>query len=276
MGIHQWGQVMSKEQDQVFFRNFSLVVGAIAVMMVVFFIVAQFAGNDDEADAKMRAAQVAELTKPVGKVTAVGDEVVEEAPPATPPAGDASGGHPGQAVYDGLCVNCHGIPAMAAMIPQTGDAAAWETRIEKGIDTLYENAINGFTGDMGMMPGKGGNPNLSDDEVKAAVDYMVSQLESGDTAAADTGAASGDVGKTVYDSLCVNCHGVAALAAMIPQTGDAAVWASRIEKGTDTLYTNAINGFTGDLGMMPGKGGNPDLSDDEVKAAVDYMIKQVQ
>ena len=67
--------------------------------------------------------------------------------------------------------------AMAAMIPQTGDAAAWAVRVEKGVDTLYEHAIKGFVGDMGMMPAKGGNPSLSDDEVKAAVDYMVQAVQ---------------------------------------------------------------------------------------------------
>ena len=63
------------------------------------------------------------------------------------------------------------------MIPQTGDAVAWSPRIEKGVDVLYANAINGYTGEMGMMPAKGGNPALSDDEVKAAVDYIISETK---------------------------------------------------------------------------------------------------
>ena len=49
-----------------------------------------------------------------------------------------------------------------------------------------------------------------------------------------------------------------------------------IKKGIDVLYASAINGYTGELGMMPAKGGNPALSDEEVKAAVDYIINQVQ
>lgn len=171
---------MSKEQDKIFFRNFSLALGVIAAMMVVFFVVAQFAARDDEAEAKMRATEVAEVTAPVGQVTAAGEEAMEEAAEevvADAAAGGEASGDVGKTVYDGLCINCHGIAAMAAMIPQTGDAAAWSARIEKGIDVLYESAINGFTGDMGMMPARGSNPTLTDDEVKAAVDYMIGQVQ---------------------------------------------------------------------------------------------------
>jgi cytochrome c5 len=169
---------MSKEQDKIFFRNFSLALGFIAVMMVVFFVVAQFAASTNETD----DTKVAEVTKPVGQVTAVGEETEEmmeeavEEVAAEAPADEASG-DVGETVYKGLCVNCHGIAAMASMIPQAGDAAAWGARIEQGIDTLYDHAINGFTGNMGMMPARGSNPALTDDEVKAAVDYMVSLVQ---------------------------------------------------------------------------------------------------
>ena len=165
---------MSQEQDKIFFRNFTLALVFIAVMMVVFYVVAQFAGTDEEANAKMRATAVAEATAPVGEVTAVGEEMAEEMVEETAAAasGEASG-DVGKTVYDKICVNCHGVDALADMIPQTGDASAWEARLGKGIDTLYSNAIDGFTGDLGMMPPRGSNPALSDEEVKAAVDYMV-------------------------------------------------------------------------------------------------------
>jgi len=84
-----------------------------------------------------------------------------------------------------------------------------------------------------------------------------------------------DAGKATYDSICVACHGSGIPG--IPQLGDAAVWAPRIEQGNDTLYEHAIVGYTGASGMpMPAKGGNPDLSDDAVKAAVDYMVVNSQ
>ena len=79
----------------------------------------------------------------------------------------------GKTVYEGLCAACHGsgIPG----IPQVGDTTAWESRIARGIDTLYNHAINGFTGESGMtMQPKGGDESLSDDEIKAAVDHMIS------------------------------------------------------------------------------------------------------
>ncbi len=68
---------------------------------------------------------------------------------------------------------CHG-PGIAGA-PKLGDKADWGPRIAKGKDTLYKHAIEGFTGSKGVMPPKGGATTLSDDEVKTAVDYMVSQ-----------------------------------------------------------------------------------------------------
>jgi len=75
----------------------------------------------------------------------------------------------GKAVYSAACALCHTTGAMAA--PKTGDKAAWVVRIKKGMDTLYVNSINGIN----AMPAKGGKSQFSDAEVKAAVDYMISQ-----------------------------------------------------------------------------------------------------
>lgn len=77
----------------------------------------------------------------------------------------------GQETYETACQVCHA--AGVAGAPKLDDKAAWKDRIAKGIDTLYEHSINGFN----AMPPKGGNASLSDDDVKAAVDYMVSQSQ---------------------------------------------------------------------------------------------------
>ena len=73
----------------------------------------------------------------------------------------------GEATYNQACMACHMTGAAGA--PIRGNADQWEPRLEKGKDTLYDHAINGFQ----AMPPKGGQLNLSDDEVKAAVDHLL-------------------------------------------------------------------------------------------------------
>ncbi len=77
----------------------------------------------------------------------------------------------GKAVYDKACQACHNMGVAGA--PKVGDAAAWVKRIATGMDSMNSNAINGYQGEYGVMPAKGGNMSLSDDEVKNAVAYMV-------------------------------------------------------------------------------------------------------
>lgn len=80
------------------------------------------------------------------------------------------------------------------------------------------------------------------------------------------------VGKSVYGKTCALCH--AAGVAGAPKPGDKADWAPRIAQGKDLLYKHAMEGFTGSKGVMPARGGSTTLTDDEVKAAVDYMADQ--
>ena len=83
-------------------------------------------------------------------------------------------------------------------------------------------------------------------------------------------AGTGDLvkGEQVYTSTCLACHGAGVLGA--PKFGDKAMWGPRIAQGIDTLHTNSINGIR----MMPPKGGNATLKDEDVKAAVDYMVSK--
>ena len=81
--------------------------------------------------------------------------------------------------------------------------------------------------------------------------------------------AENTVGKSVYNRTCALCHGAGIAGA--PKPGDKADWGPRIAQGKDTMYKHAIEGFTGEKGMMPARGGGSTLSDEEVKAAVDFM-----
>lgn len=83
-----------------------------------------------------------------------------------------------------------------------------------------------------------------------------------------------DPGKATFDQTCQVCH--AAGVAGAPKLGDKADWGPRVAQGKNTLYTHALQGFTGKKGMMPPKGGNTALADADVKAAVDYMVAQAK
>ncbi len=78
-------------------------------------------------------------------------------------------------------------------------------------------------------------------------------------------------GKSAYNSGCSACH--ASGVAGAPKLGDKAAWKARIAAGNKTLYKHAIEGFQGKKGVMPAKGGFSSMSDADVKAAVDYMVK---
>lgn len=77
----------------------------------------------------------------------------------------------GAAVYNKACVACHASGAAGA--PKIGDSAAWAPRIAKGMAALYNSAINGVPGT--AMMAKGTCASCSEEELKAATDYMVSQ-----------------------------------------------------------------------------------------------------
>jgi len=106
--------------------------------------------------------EIAERIAPVGESCMSGDDCA-----AAPVAAASEGPRTGQQVYDTACHTCHA--AGIAGAPKLGDVAAWEERIAKGADTLHEHALKGFNG----MPAMGLCATCSDDEVVAAVDYMV-------------------------------------------------------------------------------------------------------
>lgn len=77
-------------------------------------------------------------------------------------------------------------------------------------------------------------------------------------------------GKAVYDKTCVACH--AAGVANAPKFGDKAAWAPRVASGKDALLASVIKG----KGAMPPKAGAADLKDDDIKAAIEFMLAAVK
>ncbi|MDY6814480.1 MAG: c-type cytochrome, partial [Pseudomonadota bacterium] len=77
----------------------------------------------------------------------------------------------GSEVFDAVCTACHTTGAAGA--PKIGDTAAWAPRIDQGMDILISHALNGFN----LMPAKGGCADCPDEEIKKAVEHMVSQSQ---------------------------------------------------------------------------------------------------
>jgi len=407
---------MTEQDDAAFARTFItvlvvLVVTGLVLVMLSRFIVRATSGPDPVEAVAERIAPVGQvnLGEPIepgerpgarSESTAdqdtatesaeTGDAETEATTAEAEPAPAKKAGAPaaeevvaeagrGKEVYESACFVCHASAGVGA--PVLGEEADWQARVAQGMDVLYDHAINGYQGENGVMPAKGGRADLSDADVQAAVDYMVAESgglpedngggdaestaadvvaaespaaepkadtaggqgseakatggakaageaqatddakTAGDAQATDDGKAAGGAqaagdgkpageaqaaaeagaadetggeqaaaeeaaageaataaaaaeGKKVYDTACFICH--ASGAAGAPKHGDAAAWEPRLTKGKEVLYDHAVNGFMGDHGLMPPKGGRTDLSDEQVRAAVDYMVDAVQ
>jgi cytochrome c5 len=166
-------------RDQKFFDRYSLVIGILAAVALAFLIAAMKLSDLTQGvytrDAAEFQAAVNERIAPLSDVYLPGEQhaaqrtTVTAAADPEPVATVMSGPQ----VYNSACIACHGTGVGGA--PMVGNAAAWEARIAKGIDVLHDHAINGFTGDAGVMLAKGGRMDLSDEEVADAVDYMVEE-----------------------------------------------------------------------------------------------------
>jgi len=155
--------------DRAFLKTFSGLLAALVALTVIIFVVAQMVSGSGKAKTKVAQAdnEVVARIKPVGELVVASAATVANGVIPTAKAADGKG------TYDKACFVCHA--AGVAGAPKLGDKAAWGPRIAQGNDTLYTHALKGFQGKKGMMPAKGGNASLSDDDVKAAVDYMASQ-----------------------------------------------------------------------------------------------------
>jgi len=284
----------------------------LAIVAVVYILISNLLSTYNrnstkgEIDTTQLVLKVEENLKPVGVSSLSGAPVVGAA------------GRGGKEIYDAVCSACHATGVLES--PKFGDNAAWSARAKGGLDALLTSAMNGKN----SMPARGGDPSLTDSEIRAVVLYMTKEaglnlggatkekkegpaaveapkkeeankektaeespatvttpapeaksapvapaIASAPVAATAPTAPSID-GKKVYNSACFACHATGVAGS--PKFGDKDAWAPRIATGMDNLYHTALNG----KGAMPPKGGNLSLKDDEVKAAVDYMVSQAK
>ena len=173
-------------EDQSFVRTAGIVLAALVGISLLAFVLANSIGENTDGADPLIVAQADTRIAPVGETApahAVEVEATEQQPAvethSEPAAAEPAVAEPvdidGAKVVQTYCFACHGTGLPGS--PQVGDAAAWSERIAKGSEELYNSAINGKISSTGVMPPKGGMMNLSDEQVKAAVDYMVSQSQ---------------------------------------------------------------------------------------------------
>jgi cytochrome c5 len=248
----------------------TVLVLAFVVPIILIVLLSQLATSGrifDKDSPAMSPEEVAKRIKPVADVTV---------------GGAAPGGktlRTGEQIYQTVCTACHSTGVAKA--PKFGDKRDWGPRIGVGQKALVQVALKG----KGAMPPRGGASDLTDLEVERAVIYMANaggaqfkepaapvppaRAASASAPASRSAPAVAD-GKKVFESTCINCHGTGV--ANAPKFGDKKAWAMHLMHGTEHLYENALKG----LGAMPPRGGNLTLSDADVKAAVDYMVKAVK
>jgi cytochrome c5 len=165
---------MESNKSGKFFVGSLAIVGVLVV--VVYLILNNMLSLADNvlAPAKMDDTAISERIAPVAQER-IGEEPIVQAAANTDADAKAVETSqdlgPGQQIFTAVCATCHVSGLLQA--PRLGNKDDWAPRLEKGVEMLYDHAINGFKN----MPARGGRQDLSDDEVKQAVDYLISQSE---------------------------------------------------------------------------------------------------
>lgn len=167
--------------DQVFLKRFSIIIAALAVLTVVLILGARALYLSAPTEPNGLAEQrTNERLRPVGAVYAgeTGAAAMAAAAEAAAKAAASmvayDGSLDGGFIYQQLCGACHTSGAAGAPKLVQGD---WTNRIPQGVDTLIKHAIEGYQGEAGIMPARGGNPALSDAQVEASVRWMLDNLQ---------------------------------------------------------------------------------------------------
>lgn len=109
----------------------------------------------------MSREAIAERIKPIGKHYVAGESSASE---------DSSGPRSGEQVYNTYCTACHTSGVMGA--PKQNNADDWQPRLDQGMETVLKHAVDGFN----AMPPKGTCSDCSEDEIQAAIDFMIKEI----------------------------------------------------------------------------------------------------
>lgn len=170
-----------RNYDLDFLKKFSMVIGFLVLVTLALIVGSAFLHRLIPPEVDPAAVKrVENRIAPVGAVYAGATGAAAQAAAAAAATAAASaqvaygGTLDGAVIYQNLCAGCH--------TPGVGGAprlerAAWTARLAQGTDTINRHAIEGFTGEAGVMPARGGNPALTDEQVIAAVDWMLDNLQ---------------------------------------------------------------------------------------------------
>ena len=170
-----------RNYDLDFLKKFSLVIVILVGVTLALMLLAAYLHRAIPPEISPRAAERQQARiAPVGAVYAGATGAAQQAAATAAAAAKAAaqvaygGTLDGAVIYQNLCTGCHtsgagGAPTMAR--------AQWTARIAQGTDVLHRHAIEGYTGEGGVMPPKGGNPALTDEQVAATVDWMLENLQ---------------------------------------------------------------------------------------------------
>lgn len=178
---------MSEKSDQRFFNHFAVIIILLHGIVIALFVLARVVAGHTQKDyvgqERETRAAIDLRTAPFARVAVAGQDnsalaIEEKSSPAGAKGGAAQAQQAtlelsGEETFKTACQTCHGTGVAGA--PRVGDAADWGPRIAQGKKTLYDHAIHGFQGRKGVMPAKGGRPDLTDSSVMKAVDYMASE-----------------------------------------------------------------------------------------------------
>lgn len=155
---------MNPEQhDKSFLTTFTMILGFLGAFTVTISLIARMISAPEAADADA-LARIEERIKPVGQVVTDPAKLLAMAPAAA-----ARAPMTGAEIVTKVCGACHGSGVLNA--PKIGDKAEWSKRKAAGMSALLASSIKGKN----QMPARGGDPSLSDAEVKAAVEEMLKQ-----------------------------------------------------------------------------------------------------
>ena len=154
---------MSANHDKTFVITFSAILGFLIGLGGIIFVIANILDNRAAGDelAPERLAHMEQRLQPVGQVNTDPNANV-----TMPVVDEGAANMPPEQIVAEVCAGCHASGVLGA--PKIGDAGAWAKARSAGLDAMVKNAINGKN----AMPPRGGNPGLTDSQIKAAVEFM--------------------------------------------------------------------------------------------------------